>query len=54
MGSNIVSALILIFIGLFMLARNLGWIEGSLVSLLATWWPLLLVVVGINMLVKRK
>ena len=54
MGSNVVSALILIVLGLFLLARNLGWIDGSLGALVATWWPAILVAVGISMLVKRK
>ena len=54
MGSNVVSALILIVLGLFFLARNLGWIDGSLGALIATWWPAILVAVGIGMLVKRK
>lgn len=54
MGSTIVSALILIVLGLFFLARNLGWIDGSLGALIATWWPAILIAVGIGMLVKRK
>lgn len=54
MGSNVVSALILIVLGLFFLARNLGWIDGTLWALLSTWWPAILVAVGISMLVKRK
>ena len=49
MGSHIVSALVLIF-----LARNLGWIDGTLWGLVATWWPVILVAVGIGMLFKRK
>ncbi|UWX04856.1 hypothetical protein H1235_11350 [Pseudoxanthomonas sp. NC8] len=36
MGSNIFAALILIVLGLFFLARNLGWIDSGLGSLLAT------------------
>ena len=54
MGSHIVSALVLIGLGLFFLARNLGWIDSGLGSLLATWWPAILVVVGIGLLFKRK
>ena len=54
MGSNVVSALILIVLGLFFLARNLGWIDGTLWGLVATWWPVILVAVGIGMLFKRK
>ena len=54
MGSHIVSALVLIGLGLFFLARNLGWIDGTLSGLVATWWPVILVAVGIGMLFKRK
>ena len=43
MGSNIFAALVLIVLGLFFLARNLGWIDSGLGSLLATWWPVVLV-----------
>ena len=54
MGSHIVSALVLIGLGLFCLARNLGWSDGTLWGLVATWWPLILVAVGLGMLFKRK
>ncbi len=54
MGSHIVSALVLIGLGLFFLARNLGWIDGTLWGLVATWWPVILVAVGLGMLFKRK
>ncbi len=54
MGSNVFAALVLIAVGLFFLARNLGWIDTGLGHLLATWWPALLVAVGVAMLLKRK
>jgi hypothetical protein len=54
MGSNLFAALILIVLGLFFLARNLGWIDAGLGSLLATWWPAILVAVGVGMLLRRK
>ena len=54
MGSNLVAALVLIVLGLFFLARNLGWIDGTLWGLVATWWPVILVAVGLGMLFKRK
>ena len=34
MGSNVFAALVLIVLGLFFLARNLGWIDSGLGSLL--------------------
>ena len=54
MGSNVFAALVLIGVGLFFVARNLGWIDTGLGHLLATWWPALLVAVGVAMLLKRK
>lgn len=53
MSSNLLAALILIGVGLFFLARNLGWIDGGIGNILATWWPALLVAVGVAMLLKR-
>ena len=43
--SNLFAALILIIVGLFFLAKNLGWINGNIGSIFATWWPALLVAV---------
>ena len=54
MGSNLFAAVILILVGLFFLARNLGWTDGNLGAMLATWWPAILVACGIGMLFKRK
>lgn len=53
MGSNLFAAVILIIVGLFFLARNLGWVDGNIGALLATWWPAILVAVGIGMLFRR-
>lgn len=53
MRSNLIAALILIIVGLFFLAKNLGWINGNIGTTLATWWPAILVAVGIGMLFGR-
>ena len=53
MRSNLVAALILILVGLFLLASNLGWTNLSLGRLIATWWPAILIAVGIGMLFGR-
>lgn len=50
MRSNLVAALILIVVGLLFLANNLGWTQLSIGRLITTWWPALLVVVGVGML----
>lgn len=50
MRSNLVAALILIVVGLLFLANNLGWTNLSIGKLITTWWPAILVAVGIGML----
>jgi hypothetical protein len=47
-----VGALILIVLGVLFLLSNFGWIP-RLGSLFAQWWPLILVIVGVSMLVQR-
>ena len=47
-----IGAWILIVLGALFLASNLGWIP-RLGPLLAHWWPVILIVVGISMLVRR-
>lgn len=53
MRQSLVTALILIALGLLFLARNLGWTDLNLSRLLTTWWPLILIVVGVSLLFKR-
>lgn len=47
------SGIILIVIGILFLMRNFGF-SLHLGELFATWWPLLLVVLGISMLFKNR
>ena len=49
----IVPALILIVLGIFFLLNNLGLWDVSLARIIHTWWPLILILVGISMLFKR-
>ncbi|HHW4679531.1 MAG TPA: LiaI-LiaF-like domain-containing protein [Xylella sp.] len=51
--SNVIAALMLILVGLLFLANNLGWTQLSLGHLIATWWPALLVAMGIGMLFNK-
>jgi lia operon protein LiaF len=53
MKSNVVAALILIVVGLLFLANNLGWTNLSIGRLITTWWPAILVAVGVGMLFGR-
>ena len=45
-------ALILIVVGTLFLVSNLGWIP-QLGPLFHQWWPLILIIVGVLMLVQR-
>jgi len=45
-------AIILIVIGTLFLLSNLGWLP-RLGPLFAQWWPLILIVVGVLMLVRK-
>jgi len=45
-------ALVLIIVGTLFLISNLGWIP-QIGPLLRQWWPLILIVVGVLMLVQR-
>ncbi|MBS0212754.1 MAG: hypothetical protein JSR26_06160 [Proteobacteria bacterium] len=48
-----VPALILIVLGIVFLLDNLGLWNVSLAHLVRTWWPAILIVVGVSMLFKR-
>ena len=53
MGSRSrVGAVILIVLGVLFLLGNLGFIP-HLGPLLAQWWPLILIIVGVYLLVRR-
>jgi len=47
-----IGAVILIVLGALFLMHNLGWIP-RLGPLFAQWWPVILIVVGVSMLVRR-
>jgi len=51
---NNLTAIVLIVIGTIFLLKNLGVLGGSnFGKILATWWPLILIVVGVSLLVAR-
>lgn len=53
-GGRIVWPIILIVVGLLFLASNLGYLNwGQLRNFLATWWPVILVAIGVEQLVRR-
>ncbi|GAB3385799.1 LiaI-LiaF-like domain-containing protein [Lysobacter fragariae] len=54
MKGNVVAALVLIVVGTLFLLNNLGYTSLSLGRLISTWWPAILVVVGLSLLFSRK
>ena len=54
MRQHLVTALILIALGILFLARNLGWTDLDLSRLLSTWWPLILIAVGVSLLFRQR
>jgi hypothetical protein len=49
-----VAAFVLIGFGTFFLLTNLGMINVSLAELLKTWWPLILIAVGLSLFFTNK
>ncbi|SOD55208.1 hypothetical protein SAMN06296416_106175 [Pseudoxanthomonas wuyuanensis] len=54
MKANLIPALVLIVIGTLFLLNNLGLTNLSLGKLISTWWPAILVLVGISLLFKDR
>lgn len=54
MKGSIVAALVLIVVGTLFLLNNLGFTNLSLGRLISTWWPAILIVVGVGLLFGRK
>jgi len=53
-GRRIVWPIILIVVGALFLASNLGYLQwGQLRSFLATWWPVILIAIGVEQLLRR-
>lgn len=49
-----IGAIVLIAVGSYFLLSNLGLINISLREVISTWWPLVLIAVGISMFVVPK
>ena len=49
-----IAALILITLGVVFLLQNLGVLPIPLRQLFATWWPLILILVGVSLLLRGK
>lgn len=44
-----VAAVVLVLVGTFFLLSNLGLIDISLTQLIKTWWPIILIAVGVSL-----
>jgi len=51
-SKSTIAAYILIGLGIIFLLSNLGWLP-RLRPLMAQWWPLILIIVGILVLIRR-
>jgi len=49
-----VAAIVLVVLGTFFLLTNLGLINVSLAALLRTWWPAILIAVGLSLFFTNK
>lgn len=54
MKANLIPALVLIVIGVLFLLNNLGLTSLSLGEVIRTWWPAILILVGISLLFKNR
>jgi cytochrome c biogenesis protein CcdA len=52
MKRNFVPAVVLIILGVLFLLNNLGVTQISLGALISKWWPAILILVGISMLLR--
>ena len=51
---NLVWPIVLIVVGLLFLAYNLGYLRYSeLKDIIGTWWPLIVIAIGVEQLVRR-
>ncbi len=49
-----VAATVLVVLGCYFLANNLGWIDVSLWHVLKVWWPVVLIIVGVGLFLSPK
>jgi hypothetical protein len=53
-GRRVVWPIILVVAGALLLASNLGYLQwAELRSFLATWWPVILIAIGLEQLMRR-
>ncbi|MGV8940327.1 MAG: LiaF transmembrane domain-containing protein [Lysobacter sp.] len=52
-SNSLVGAYVLIALGAYFLLQKQGWLP-NLGPLLSEWWPVILIVIGVTMLVRRR
>ena len=52
-SNSLVGAYVLIALGTYFLLQKLGWMP-NIGPLLAEWWPVILIVIGLTMIVRRR
>lgn len=48
-----IAAIVLILVGSYFLLSNLGLINVSMREIIATWWPAVLIALGVSMFVRQ-
>jgi hypothetical protein len=54
MHRNLITAIVLITLGVLFLLNNLGYTNLSLGRLITTWWPVVLILIGIQLLLRDR
>jgi hypothetical protein len=54
MHRNLITDLVLITLGVLFLLNNLGYTNLSLGRLITTWWPRVLILIGIHLLLRDR
>ncbi|HET9031358.1 MAG TPA: DUF5668 domain-containing protein [Dokdonella sp.] len=52
-SNSLVGAYILIGLGIYFLLQKQGWLP-NLGPLLSEWWPLILIIIGVAMILRRR
>lgn len=52
-SNSLVGAYVLIVLGAYFLLQKQGWLP-NIGPLLSEWWPVILIVIGVTMLVRRR
>ncbi len=51
--SNVFWGAIIALVGLIFLLNNLGYIDYSLGYIISRWWPVIIIIVGLDMIIRQ-